>query len=585
MKQTTFIKICTCLAAIAMLAACKKKQDVVYDRDIKSFVFPAALNKGLLTDVPCEIKGNDITVHMSNAADVKNLIPVFQLENARTIVKANGKVQESGISAVDFTAPVEYSVKSEDKAVRSYIVNVIRNAGIRKFGFYTDDNKNVLFKGDYQGIINGLNIAVNVPVGTDLSKLIARFELSDGAQTKVKGTVQQSGKDKQDYTQPVTFEVPDAATGAIDKFIVTVGFQTEPVWTLMSDNITKPRANNLRLAINPVTDLPYLAFYRTGNDEDGGTIATADRRAVAMAYNGNSWSYLGDKKGFTEGQASDVFIASDNAGTPYVSFVDYANAQKVTVKKYTNGAWSNVGTPGFTIAKPDYSAFAIDGSNTPYVSLSDKAGSVAGIARGAYAMYFNGTAWVPAPLSTPTAVFFTTLISAGGKVYMGIMDRSTGGNKPSLLVRDGNAWKYVGASSFSANGQVAFMGVSPAVALDETAYMLYQEAPSSGRVNHVMQYKNGVWAEIGTPTIVGSEKDNCVIAVHPNGRLFFAYSDGAGLFVKVFNTNTNNWYPAVKIGDTKPNEFDLKISPQGIPYLAVSFSSSDKTTVYKYDIP
>jgi hypothetical protein len=182
-------------------------------------------------------------------------------------------------------------------------------------------------------------------------------------------------------------------------------------------------------------------------------------------------------------------------------------------------------------------------------------------------------------------------------MYMGIMDRTTGANKPSLLVRDGNTWKYVGASSFSANGQVGYQGVTPAVALDESAYVLYQEAPSSGRVNHVMQYKNGTWSELGTATLVGSEKDNCIIAVHPNGRVFFAYSDASGsldangnprpqgLYVKIFNSATNNWSTPVRFGDVKPNEFDLKISPQGIPYLAVSFSGTDKTVVYKYDIP
>jgi len=96
---------------------------------------------------------------------------------------------------------------------------------------FTVSNNAVLTE-DALGIIDGTNITVLVPDGTDVTALIATFATT-GISVTVDGTTQTSGTTANDFTSPVTYRVR-AEDNTTRDYIVTVILVTKltlnPVW-------------------------------------------------------------------------------------------------------------------------------------------------------------------------------------------------------------------------------------------------------------------------------------------------------------------------------------------------------------------
>jgi len=76
-----------------------------------------------------------------------------------------------------------------------------------------------------------------------------------------------------------------------------------------------------------------------------------------MKFINGAWTTVGSA-GFSDGEADYTNLAFDSSGTPYVTFSDYANSKKATVMKFINGAWMTVGTAGFSDGEADYTNLA-----------------------------------------------------------------------------------------------------------------------------------------------------------------------------------------------------------------------------------
>lgn len=583
MKPALLAILLILLALATLFMGCRDKDPIIYTKDFKTFYLPAARNNGLAQDVTGVIDDTVIVLRVPNAVDVSKLVPAFDLVNPRTIIKVKGQVQESGVTVIDFTEPVEYSVKAEDRSVKTYKVKVEKSAAITRFGLYESDNTHRLFK-NYLGVITGVNIQVRVPKETDLTQLVPRFEFSAGATVKVNGVVQESGKTVHDFTNPVEYEVLEAGGNTGEKFIVKVDFLTDPVWTKIGENIITPRTDGIVMAIHPLTDKPFLAYQRDGL-ENGVLIDGAAEKATVITYTGTAWEFYGGATGFSEDKAEDFALCFDDTGIPYISYKDFKNSeQKATVMKYVNGAWTNVGLARFSIPRPDYLSMTIGSGNVPFISMSARGGTVVA-ERGLYPMHFDGAGWnaanPPAGITSGT----TQMASRNGAVYMAVMERTGGASKPSVYTWEANAWRTIGTAQFSATGANGFLKVELAVDQEGEIYVAYQEAAAVGRLNHVMHYTGSTWEVLGNSVNVAGERDNFNIAVHPNGKLYLAYSDGTALYVKAFSKQINNWEAPVRVIDAKVGEFDMQVGNDGVVYLAASLFATEKTEVWKLDIP
>ncbi|WP_199138315.1 hypothetical protein [Pedobacter sp. ASV12] len=581
-KQITWLLL---LAIVGLAGACKK-DPVMYNKGFTSFKFLVKDALGVEKQYVGTIADAEIVVELPTEVDVTNLKASFTLDNARTIVQVGKMVQENGVSANDFTQPITYTVKAEDKSTRSYSVRVTKKSAIKSFGFYMDDNPGLIQ--NYVGVIRGMAIEVGLPETVNLTTLVARFETTTGATLKVGAVVQESKKTVNDFTTPVIYQFSDANFPTPINFTVSTYFLGRQ-WSLVGDNLTGlVTASGIRMAIHPFSNNPYFIYQRTGKDESGIAIPTDNRKVAVIGYNGTAWSNLGNTTGISDFRADVPGIAFNSEGTLYVGYKDYLNSDnKATVLKYNGTAWSVVGTSRFSPVKVDYLSLAIAKNDMPMVSMAKNGTDNSGIpARGLYVAGFNGSSWNAMTPPGGIVVFYDQIIKGlDGNIYVGVMDRTTGSNKPSLFKYENNAWAPVGPTSFTApDGLVGFQGVSIAVDKNSNAYLAYQVAPSSGRLNHVMKYNKeaNTWQELGNAVSSGGEKDKFALCVDADGTLYFAYANASSLLVKTFNKNTNNWNTERKVISEKVNEFDMQVASDGTVYLVASITSDNRTVVYKY---
>lgn len=585
MKNIKQIACLLLFAIVGLLGACKK-DPIMYSKGFTAFKFLAKDASGIEKEFVGNISDAEIVVDLPIEVDVTNLKASFSLDNVRTIVQVGKTVQENGVSTNDFTQPVNYTVKAEDKSTRSYSVRVTKKLAIKSFGFYIDDNPGLLQ--NYSGVVKGMAIEIGLPETVNLTTLVARFETTAGAVLKIGAITQESKKTVNDFTNPITYSFNDASLPLPLNYTVSTYFLGRQ-WELFADKLTGlVTATGIKMAINPFTNNPYFIYQRTGKDEAGATIATDNRKVAVMGYNGTTWANLGNATGISDFRADVPGIAFNSEGTLYAGYKDYLNSEnKSTVLKYNGTAWSVVGTSRFSAVKTDYFSLAIAKDDMPIVSMAKNGTDNSGIpARGLYVAGFNGSTWNSITPPGGIVVFYDQIIKGlDGNIYVGVMDRTTGSNKPSLFKYENNAWAPVGPTSFTAPDlMVGFQGVSIAVDKNSNAYLAYQVAPSSGRLNHVMKYNKeaNAWQELGNAVSSGGEKDKFALCVDADGTLYFAYANASSLLVKTFNKNTNNWNTERKVISEKVNEFDMQVAGDGTVYIVASIASDNRTVVYKY---
>lgn len=175
-----------------------------------------------------QINGTTIAATVPTGTDVTGLIATFDTTGAS--VKVGTVVQTSGATANDFTSPLSYVVTAADNSTKTYMitVEVARSASkeITSFVFRSVDNPtldtvdNPGLPANATGTINGTAITLTVPVGTDVTALVARFTFV-GKFIKIGPKMQSSRHTANDFTSPVTYTVY-AQDNSTKAYVVTV---------------------------------------------------------------------------------------------------------------------------------------------------------------------------------------------------------------------------------------------------------------------------------------------------------------------------------------------------------------------------
>lgn len=584
--KTIFNKLgVTLLLFVVVLAGCKK-DPVMYAKGIESFKFKIKDALGVEKEYEGIINEETIVITVPTETDVTELKPLFRTDNPRTIVQVGSEVQESGISVQDFTNAINYRVKAEDRSTRTYSVSVQKKIAITSFGFYKEDNASLAT--DYIAVIRGLNIEVALPESVSFLGLKARFTTTDGATLKVGAVNQQSKVTPNNFDNPVIYNLYETSLTNPYNYEVNVVFLGRQ-WELFGEDLTVPTAAAPKLAINPINNNPYFIYQRTGKDETGTSIATDNRKVAVMGYVNSQWQNIGDKLGVSDFRADVQGIVFNSLGELYIGYKDYFNSeQRATVKKYNGTTWSVVGTNRFTPMKIDYFTMAMTNDDVPMISMAKQSNSTEYTTipqRGVFVMGYKNSQWTDLTGALTGKTMFQNHIIKGldGQIYLGLMERTTGSNRPSVYKLANNAWVPVGPTSFSApDGLVGYQSVSVAVDKTGQSYLAYQVGSGANRMNHVMKFNGTVWQEIGNGTLSGSVSDNFALCVDGDNNLYFAYANASSLVVKTLNKVTNNWNTERRIISEKVSAFDIQAAGDGVVYVVASLSNSGKTVVYQY---
>lgn len=268
---------------------------------------------------------------------------------------------------------------------------------------------------------------------------------------------------------------------------------------------------------------PYVAY----NDDEN-----SDKASV-MKFNGSNWVYVGTP-GFTPGCASFTSIAFDKNNIPYMAFRDqgdtlsnsWPNGFRASVMKFDGTSWVYVGAPGFSAGTgpsgATYTSLAIDKNNTLYITYSDFGnGSKATVKK------FDGSNWVnvgAGVISTGGVNNTSIAIGSDNAPYVAFKDGANGG-KATAMKFDGSSWVTIGSAGFTAGSTD-----DPFISLDanDTPFVVYKDY-ANGQAASVMQFDGINWVQIGVPGFSAppkSEVYRTTLAIDKNkGILYVAYND------------------------------------------------------------
>lgn len=189
------------LAALACLFSCEldTQEPGTVRGEIRTFELRMVDNPELAEDVFGEISGFSIALLVPAGTDVTALVPTIQY-TGQGIAPASGVAQ-------DFRGPVMYTVTATDGSPRAYTVSVFAAA---------DSSKAItsFAIGDAEAAIDGTNITLTLPYGTDLSQLTPLIEHTGIA-------ISPKVDSEQDFSIPVTYTVT-AQDGSTQKYVVTI---------------------------------------------------------------------------------------------------------------------------------------------------------------------------------------------------------------------------------------------------------------------------------------------------------------------------------------------------------------------------
>lgn len=292
------------------------------------------------------------------------------------------------------------------------------DARLLSFGFYKADNSGLTadYVAEIPAFVAGTTsyeVNIAMPADVDKSSLIARFTVNSGNSVSVDGVPQTSQFTENDFEDPIDYLVRNSSRTQNIRYTVTVVELKAKSWTEVATLDPTALSGNEAftgvfsgavLVVNPKDNVPYVAYGARGVD---------NKMSVAKFEDG-AWKQVGSAlfSPVINSSHFDFDIAPD--GTPYVAFGDKeatSLANSLSVMKFDGSAWSNVGDQGFFKVQTQYMGFAAL-NNGLAVSLQNnsKNGEIPQRAMGIAT--WNGSAWTTGEsslLPTGQQVAFTKM--------------------------------------------------------------------------------------------------------------------------------------------------------------------------------
>jgi len=306
------------------------------------------------------------------------------LSNVTSIIEAGGDPTESAVieqAVEDFLSPPAPAppALSSAKEINSYKFEEVANAALSSDVIGTVD-------------FGAHTVALTVPYGTNLTALVATFELSASAAAKIGSTEQVSGTTANDFTSPVTYTVT-AEDSSTQDWVVTV---TVAIGPLHHFNITGYPATVIA-GVTFASDVVVTAYDADNNvktDYTGEVYFTSIDGSAALPYT------LGSKYTFTAGDngvhtfSGEGFILK-TAGLQNITLTDgtvSVGSSTITVNPAVADYFKVTGTASMTAGS----------SNTITITAYDQYDNVATGYSGDKTLTFSGASSSSGPVTSPT---------------------------------------------------------------------------------------------------------------------------------------------------------------------------------------
>ena len=577
MQKNRFWVVAAAFAgAVALSVSCQEKE-IVNPPSLTAFSFKAADNAVLSKDYVATVSGTDINVALPDV-DKSALVATFTVAEGN-IVKVNGAAQTSGKTANNFESAVTYVVTdSHGENPVSYKVNVSlapdKHPALLSFAFEVDKNAKDLAK-TLQGEIKGSEIGVAVPQLADVTELVATFTTGTGNKVTVNGVEQVSGVTANDFSNPVDYMVTnlDGSVNAI--FSVTLNRQ-KGEWTAGPTYEAVPVHAGARILVNPVDDVPIVAFKRHQPTEAEARDPEKDEKMYAIQFVDGAWKNIGEA--FSDKVGSDYDFTLSPSGTPFIAFKNgEASPQVTTVMTYAGGSWSRVGENIGTAATSKIHLHAI-ADNKVVVSQIMSNKTFVGV--------WDGSSWTTGGISALTGdprPYEIRMAGDSENAYMFSINRAKALDNVNyghnVMKFNGTEWSGLRQNYLREGAtQTSIVGYDITVAPDGTVYLMTGDnAEDSENYHHRVEKYNadGTWSQVGsTIDYVLSSRCYSKIAVAPDGTVFVAYpNEGVSpktIDVVYFDAATKQWSAPVSLGNGDGIEYT------GDPNLSFVFDSKGK---------
>ena len=447
------------------------------------------------------------------------------------------------------------------------------DARLLSFGFYMEDNTNLTadYVAEIPAFVSGTNtyeINIALPANVDKSQLIARFTVNSGNTVSVDGTAQTSQVSKNDFEDPVDYTVSNSNKTQNIRYTINVVELKSKGWTEVATLDAAALSgvegftgvySDAKMVVSPKDKAPYVAYGARGVDS---------KMSVAKFEDG-AWKQVGSAlfSPIINGSHFDFDIAND--GTPYVAFGDKDAAStkedgktdtdySLSVMKFDGSAWTNVGNQGFFKSQATYVGLASIESGLAACMVNNHSSSA--IPRRAMGVAtWDGSAWTTGE---------SALLSAGQGVY---------------------------TCKMGDNGKVATLISINRGAVDGVNYG-----------HNIFKYENGTWESLATNYLEsGATQTSIAIGsfgtiVAPDGTVYAWTGDDAPNTTKIYQVRLKKYDATSKTwntvgGNTLPLgidegidshiSLDVAIDPNGTPFIAFNNYKDQKKLYVMYMDP
>lgn len=519
----------------------------------------------------------DITV--TPGSDLANLTPSFTISDGAS-ASVSGTAQESGVTTLDFTTPVTYTLTAEDGITQqTWTVSVAQGANtatdFTSFSFPQQTGPATIDPTEHTISIEVLNRA-------DRSTLISTFTLSDGASAKVASTEQISGTTANDFSLPLTYTITAEDETTTQDWTVTVTLR-RMIGDAIAGSAAHDESGN---AVGISADGRVVAIGSFANS-DGGNKAGHVRIYRNLAGAWTQWGEaivgeeINDQSGWSVSLSADgtrvAIGANQNDGTD-------EDAGHIRVFENQEGEWVQLGEDIDGEAKKDGAGISVslsaNGSIVAFGAfLNDQNGENAGHVR---VFQFEENAWVQlgndidGEAAGDNAGNSISLSADGQVIAIGSPGHNGNGERSGqvrVFKYSANEWTLIHSALLGASAGDQF---GNAVSLSASGNVIAIGAPEHSGAGfgaglvQVFEKKADSWVKVGSDINGETAGDlaGSSVSLSANGQvvtLGAPFADGNGTnagLVRIFQNIAGTWVPTGERiqGDSATNRLGTAVS-------------------------